>query len=204
MSNDKTTTPDDAAVAEQRDKFARLAVAIPKLAPDRLNQHQPHTPRPGQLPDRNNPTCSQPHARNKGCESFGHCRLQQLKEQNAGPVQVVIENHTDLTPGEGRRHAMWCFIAYRQILGQHKRAEHSICPDRVYERQVRGEFIVEQLPPYEEQGPFYARAEASAPVADVAAMRQKFLDQKEAGDDSPVTGAAPPPPDEGRVLNPGE
>lgn len=177
----KSTLPngeDTAAIAKRRDKFARLAMAVPRLPKDRLNTHQPHTPRPGQLPDRNAPTCSAPSANNKGCESYGHCRMGAIRDRNMGPVQVAIEDHRGVAVGEGRRWAAWCFIAFRQILGKNRQPEHSIAEDRVYERQIGGEYVIEQLPPYEEQGPFYDRAASAAPVADVAALRRKYIDQR--------------------------
>ena len=147
---------------------------------DPLGDHQPHTPRPGQLPDPNKPTCSQPGGRNKGCSMYRFCNLG-LKEHNAGPVQVAVEEHHDVKPGEGRRVPMWCFIAFRKHFGPNPQPGYTLCEDRIYYERDGAQWKAVQLKPYEEQGPYHYAPESAAPDPVLIEQRRKLLEEATSG-----------------------
>lgn len=141
------------------------------MSKDILREFDPHTPRPGQLPDRNRPTCSQPAANNRGCDRWHVCRLPQ-RDTQTGPVQQVIVDHRDCAPEDGRRAVTWCFLASKLYFGDMPKAGYSVAADGIF-IDVNGDKVTAQkLPPPDKQGPFYFPGESAANPAHAALIQE--------------------------------
>lgn len=141
------------------------------MAKDPLRDFDPHTPRPGQLPDRTRPTCSQPSANNRGCDRWNVCRLPQ-RESQSGPVQQVIIDHRDCAPDEGRRIVAWCFAVAKLYFGENPKAGYSVAADNVFIDTNGDKITANRLPPYDKQGPYYFPGESAANPAHAALIQE--------------------------------
>jgi hypothetical protein len=138
---------------------------------DILREFDPHTPRLGELPDRNRPTCSQPAANNRGCDRWHVCRLPQ-RDSQSGPVQQVIIDHRDCSIDEGRRMVTWCFTAAKLYFGENPKAGYSVAADGIYIDTIGDKVTAQRLPPADKQGPFNYPGESAANPAHAALIQE--------------------------------